>query len=195
MDVKYLIVALAACLGMWSAEIASASGGRIELATGFSLDEYLSTGTDTQRAELSRRIEATSPSERLHTAAVGVARPVVIVVFSSMSCPDCTAVVPFLCALADANPRIALKFFARNRTTEAFLRERTGESKVPTVLLSAPDGHLYDGVFVERPRAVRALSASAKDEGAVKKIVDDFRSGAYDAEIEADLIALLEGLR
>ena len=189
---RFLGLLLAACL-VWAGYGAlHAAPVAIDPAKGVSFEQYLLSGNEKQKDALLERIRTTRPSAAFVSEIQTIRTPLLVAAVSSISCPDCGALAPFLLALDKANIRITVRFFARNTSARELVSERTGLDRVPTLLFADAAGNLCEGAFIEHPKRVRALIQSAESEEDAKKIISDFRAGKYNEEIEKDLVALLK---
>lgn len=166
----------------------------INLEKGLTFNDYILTGTPEQQARQMLRVRQTGISEFFISEIKKIDKPVFVISISSPACPDCTVITPFLLAMELANPNIQVKFYKLTRGTKNLLLYRTRQAYIPTVFLATPEGKLYKDNFIERPRAVHALTKTAKTDDERKTVVLDFRSGKYNAEIEKELLGLLQGI-
>ncbi|MDR1740352.1 MAG: thioredoxin family protein [Synergistaceae bacterium] len=118
-------------------------------------------------------------------------RGVSLVVFASLTCPDCAAVLPYVGLLAKLGMKVELG--EKDAEAEEFLQRRLGTGRVPTVLAKDAAGNWMDGVLIERPLAVHMAAAKAESKRDAAVAIGRFRSGGAGADIEDDLICVLEG--
>lgn len=164
----------------------------IDLNNGVPFEHYVNAGDEKQKSVILNRINATKPSAAFVAEVKNIQSPLVVAVVSSVSCPDCTALTPFLLALGREGDNIEIKFFARNTATRALLSARTGFDRVPTVLFANSEGQLYEGAFIEYPEHVKTLIGNAKSEEEANAVIRDFRARKYNTEIEKDILTLLK---
>lgn len=160
---------------------------------GSSFETYLSSGSKGEQEELLLRIKTLSPSKVFTDKAKKIHLPSssVLAVVASMSCPDCTAVIPYIYALKQLNNQLDIRFYTKTDDMSLLLLQMTKNNRVPTIMIVTSNGNRIGEAFIERPEKVRKLILQAKVED-VNAIVTDFRNGEYDSDIENDLLRILE---
>ncbi len=167
---------------------------RIDLQNGASYERYLLDGTSEQIGRMFARSKGVRPSKKLLFAAQKIDTRVFIVIYGSITCPDCAIVVPYLERLRNANPQIETRYFARDDKARKMLLERTGRNRIPTVFITDRSGRIVSGHYVEYPRIVYDLLEKSKTEDERRAYIDDFRAGKYDDDVQNDLADLIDSI-
>lgn len=110
-----------------------------------------------------------------------------IVIFMANRCGDAATVIPFINAIANLNKNINLSFF-EGKEYEEFLRQVTGDFRIPTILFLNTDNTISD-IYLEFPKKVRALIEEDKDMRA--EIVKEFRNKKFNLDIQEEIIDAL----
>lgn len=190
---KFLVVMLClACL--LSASAAIAAPGSIDLSKGFSFERYLMTGKGVHMENIFKRLKEAELSDRLKAALDQIDRPVVFVVYGSITCPDCAIAVPILEKVREASPQVKTIYFERDNKAREFLLETTGRNRIPSIFMTDESGAVMGGHYVEFPRVVYELVEGSKNEDEKNDHIREFRSGKYDADVQSDLAEMIEGI-
>jgi glutaredoxin len=167
----------------------------IDLSSALDFEEYVATGSGRQIDETFRRIDELLLSDEFISAVRAVEGPTTLVVYGDMSCPDCAAAVPFVEAIRRTNPEIVTLYFTRTDEAEITVKNIAGVYKTPTIFAADPGGTLGREFLLEFPDSVRKLVDAASDSDSRRTVIREFRAGKYAADLEADLIKVLRGVR
>lgn len=187
---KTMVSLLAAFLLVSVARHAHAAD-KVDLGSGVSFERYLRKAGGEQIETLWRRIDAVQIPSELLDAILRIDRPTVVVVYSSLTCPDCGVVVPMVEAICRRNALISSRYFERTPQTRELLIKRTGVSRVPTVFIADAEGHLGRNSYAEFPASLRDAVDECEDDDRKKELVSDFRSGKHDEETIREIVQLL----
>lgn len=163
----------------------------VNLEAGLTFEQFLATGRAYDIADSFDLEKSVAVAPFFADGVRRVDVPVTMVVFASTTSPESLIVLPFLEAMHKINPLVKTRYFVRDETPEAaeLLLARTRMNRVPTVFVAREDGSLLHGAYVEFPARLYAeIRESGKD---ARGVVDDFRAGAYDEEVQMDLVRLL----
>lgn len=160
----------------------------IDVAKGYSLNEYFKKGYEEERDRQCRACEKTVFSPEFVEAVVKVNQPMKLAVFAEIYCPDTVVVMPFVKKMADVNPLIVLAVFERE-PFEKELEALTGKARIPTLLFFDSAMNLK-GKYVELPEALKDEMRDADLEER-SLITLDYRRGKYNRLLQEQLIALL----
>jgi hypothetical protein len=164
---------------------------RVDLSSALKFEEYLATGSGRHIGEIFKKIEETSPSEGFLASARVIDAPLTLVVYGSMTCPDCAVAVPYVEAIGRANPGISIRYFPRTAEAVELMRSVAGMYRTPTIFAARPDGVLMREFYLEFPESVRRLTDGAKDDDERRAVIREFRAGKYAADLERDLVGVL----
>jgi hypothetical protein len=177
----------------FGARVFSEGFGRVDLSKTLDFDAYAATGSGEHRQALDDRLNSYKIADFFEEGAQQIDHPVTLLMIGMMYCPDCKIVSPYLETLSGANPYIRTRYLVRNDTPGAreFMAARTGRTNMPSVFAVRPDGSVADGAYVETPAKVTAMLASAATDDERDAIWNDFHSGAYDEDVQNDLLELV----
>lgn len=155
---------------------------------GCTYSEFISTANDEQKEMLANFYEQGQLFEDGLDRLKNINKPLNLAVFSLVRCKDAATAIPFLLKLCELIPNVNIKFFDREGNEE-LLEELSGARRVPTILLLDSDGNVVKK-YLEFPENVnkKIESSTAEDK---EGIVNDFRTGMYNKDIQNDLIDLL----
>jgi uncharacterized protein YbaR (Trm112 family) len=175
------------------AGVFSGDYGRVDLSGTLDFEAYAATGSDEQRKALDDRMNSCVIADFFEEEAKKIDYPVTILMIGMMYCPDCKVVYPYLEALPRVNPYIRTRYLARNDMPRAreFMAARAGRTNMPSVFVIRPDGSVADGAYVETPARVTDMLASAATDEERDAIWNDFHDGAYDKDVQSDLLKLV----
>jgi glutaredoxin len=176
------------------AGIFSESFDKVDLSRCLSIEEYIATGTGDNLQKMFERLDTARVSPSFKEMAEKIDSPITVLMVGMMFCPDCKAATPYLEAMARINPLVSTRYIARDTTEGAreFMLARTGQTHIPTIFITNPDGDVLDGAYIETPSAVTALLESSDSEEERRAILEEFRAGGNDEDIQSDLAALVE---
>ena len=127
-------------------------------------------------------------SEAFLSAVRAVEKPVRLIAFAEVYCPDSVVAMPFVKKMAELNDRIHLAILPREHHVEE-LEAATGVARIPTFLFLDEEGDVR-GKNVELPEELRQrIRESDSEERSM--VVLEYRRGKHNALIEKDLIACL----
>jgi hypothetical protein len=123
-----------------------------------------------------------------------VERPLTLLMIGMMYCPDCNIAFAYMEEMSRVNPLITARYFPRDPTPGArdFMRLRTGAVRTPQIFAVSPGGGVIGDAYVETPARVTALLSGAATDEERREIFNAFRSGAYDRDVEDDLVLLVQ---
>ncbi|MDR1965858.1 MAG: thioredoxin family protein [Synergistaceae bacterium] len=186
------VFAFCFALPAW-ASVFSPDAGTVDLSAALDFEGYVKTGADDHVKAMRERFGSYAASKFFEDEAKKIGTPVTLLMIGMMYCPDCKTAAPFMEAMARLNPLVTTRYIVRNDAPGAreFMIARTGRQNMPSIFVLRDDGKVLDGAYVETPSRVSAMLESA-DEGERDAIWDDFHSGAYDEDVQRDLIALVK---
>jgi Alkyl hydroperoxide reductase, large subunit len=185
------IACLSLIAGMFFPLRAFAARDGVNPSKGMTFGEFLATGSSENIAAVFSRLDSVELTLPVKSRISQIDRPILLVVYGSMSCPDCTIAVPILESMTRFNPFIEALYFERDLEAREMLFERTGLNRIPTIFVADPDGTLHAGAYIEQPRIVYDLLESSSSEEEKRAHIEAFRAGTYDAEVQDDLAQLL----
>ena len=165
----------------------------VDRSRGVDFGTFAATGSAEELERTFSRMNSIALTAEAKSTIMRIEKPLLVVVYGSMSCPDCTIVLPIIEAMSRYNPYIETLYFERDLEGREVLLTRTGLTRIPTVFTAEPDGTLHDGAYVEHPRIVYDLLESSKTEEEKERHIEDFRAGKYDTETQLELAELLAG--
>ncbi len=163
---------------------------------GLSFDDYLATGDENQRGAWRDVYDAAALSTAQQSLAESWTREIKVLVSSGIWCGDCVQQGPLIQRIADANPRIELRWIDRDQHLEfAESLKICGGLRVPVTLFMAEDFELvsiYGDRSLSRYRAMaaRQLGAACVIPGAPLDS-DELRDTQQDWLSEFERVALL----
>jgi len=160
----------------------------IDFSKGFSFTEYLEKGYEEERDRQRRACSRAVFSPAFEEAARLVSKPLKLVAFAEIYCPDSVITMPFVHRMMELNPKIELAVFPRS-PYEKELEALTGASRIPSLLFFDDEMNLA-GSYVELPRA---LKEEMRDLDAAEKslLTLDYRRGKYNGMLQAELTEIL----
>lgn len=160
----------------------------IDWSQGYSYEEYVAKGYGEEQ-DRQRRVDGrTSFSEGFLSAVRAVKRPVRLIAFAEVYCPDSVVAMPFVKKMSELNDRIHLAILPRDPYVKE-LEAAMGVARIPTFLFFDEDGTIR-GRYVELPKE---LKERMRDGDADEKstLVLGYRKGKYNGLIEKELMECL----
>ena len=187
-----LCLLAAALLSLPTSASADATGPtQVDRSRGVDFGTFAATGTAEDLERTFSRMNSIALSAETKSKLARIEGPLLVVVYGSMSCPDCTIALPIIEAMSRYNPYIETLYFERDLDGREVLLARTGRTRIPTVFAAEPDGTLSDCAYVEHPRIIYDLLTSSKSDAEKEGHIEDFRAGKYDVETQLELAELL----
>jgi thiol-disulfide isomerase/thioredoxin len=154
---------------------------------GLSVEEYLSFYDEQKYKKHREFLSRVNNLKNLNEALLEVNRDFNILLFSEDYCPDCLVLFPFIQFLC-TKLGIDVKILKR-QGNEKFLREFTGEAKIPTAMFINKYNSLR-GMIIEFPESFkRSLIGLTEDD--IKRKIVEYREGNYLEMIENEVISII----
>lgn len=113
-----------------------------------------------------------------------------IVVFTETRCKDSATTMPFLMKLVELNKKLKVSFYTKEGNEEV-VEKLTGELRVPTIVILDSEGNAKRH-YIEFAKKIKEKLKNSPVED-TQLIIDEMRSGKYNALIQEDLIRFLSG--
>lgn len=164
------------------------AGAVIDWSQGYSYEEYVAKGYREEQ-DRQRRVDGrTSFSEAFLSVVRAVKRPVHLIAFAEVYCPDSVVAMPFVKKMTELNDGIHLAVLPREPYVKE-LEAATGVARIPTFLFLDEEGTVR-GKYVELPNELRErIRESDSEEKSM--VILEYRRGKHNALIEKDLMACL----
>ncbi|MCX7695302.1 MAG: thioredoxin family protein [Caloramator sp.] len=154
---------------------------------GFLVEEYIRLYDEQKYKKHREFLSRVNSLKNLNELVLKLNKDFDILLFSEDYCPDCLVLFPFvefLCIKLGVNVKIL-----KRQGNEEFLRELTGEAKIPTAIFINADNSLR-GMIVEFPENFKkTLIGLTEDE--MKRKIAEYREGKYFEMIEKEVISIL----
>ena len=158
---------------------------------GLSFLEFVNQDKDTYKEKTLEMYESITVPDELVQQIKAFDKPIKVLIFAEIWCPDCTINVPVLQKMADINPNFKISIVSREGH-EAFMDDYkvNGKPKIPTFIFM---NEAYErlGVFIEQPQIVKAVEAKGKQ---VEIIVAKrkYRKGEYYIETMKEIMDIVQ---
>ena len=161
--------------------------------TGITFETFVQEDGDISGEKLVEMYEGIVLEEERTKEIRGITRPVNILAFAEIWCPDCIINLPALQKIKDLNKKVNFKIVARDGN-ESYMQayELGGKAKIPTFIVFDENFKEELGHFIEIPKTLRnTIMASTQAERIVIK--RKYNKGEYIRDTIQELLEIING--
>lgn len=165
---------------------------KIHFNRGMTIDQFLGTGSDLDKeAYMKMHRKAFSLDGEIVKKVESIKKPVKILAFAEIWCPDCIVNLPVLELMKLKNSNINYRILPRAGNEELLEEYKVdGKARIPTFLLFDEHYKLI-GVFIEQPRAVKEIVAGG-NQPQIIVTKRAYRRGEYIKHTLQEILQLLK---
>ena len=157
---------------------------------GVSFIEFVNQDKDTYQEKTLEIYHQIILEESLQKAIQRISRPIYVLVFAEIWCPDCMINVPALQKIADYNSHFNIRIVSREGNEAYMERYRiNGKPKIPTFVFMEKN-FTEIGAFIEQPQMIKGIEAKGNQ---VEIIVAKrkYRKGEYISETIREILDIV----
>ncbi|KAB3530338.1 thioredoxin family protein [Alkaliphilus serpentinus] len=162
--------------------------------SGCSFLEFINKDEDINREKIIEVYEAIEIDENLLHKIKEVNRPIYILVFAEIWCPDCIINVPALQKINEINSNVHFSILPREGNEKVLAPYRVGgKVKIPTFIVLDRD-YKELGAFIEIPTTVREI-ANRGNEVEIIVAKRKYRKGEFISNTIEEILSIIEKLK
>ena len=158
---------------------------------GITFIEFVNQDKDAYKEKTLEIYSQITVDETLQKAIESIGRPIYVLVFAEIWCPDCMINVPALQKIAEYNNEFSLRIVSREGN-EAYMQNYriNGKPKIPTFIFMEED-FTEIGAFIEQPQVIKGIEAKGNQ---VEIIVAKrkYRKGEYISETIKEILEIIK---
>ncbi|AOT73178.1 hypothetical protein Gferi_16965 [Geosporobacter ferrireducens] len=158
---------------------------------GVTFIEFVNQDKDTYQEKTLELYNQIIVDEDLQKAIQAVDRPIYVLVFAEIWCPDCMINVPALQKIAEYNNHFTIRIVSREGN-EAYMENYriNGKPKIPTFIFMEED-FTEIGAFIEQPQVIKTIEGKGNQ---VEIIVAKrkYRKGEYISETIKEILEIVK---
>lgn len=159
--------------------------------SGVTFIQFVNQDKDTYKEKTMEIYSQITVDETLQKAIETVDRPIYVLVFAEIWCPDCMINVPALQKIAEYNNHFVIRIVSREGN-EAYMENYriNGKPKIPTFIFMEED-FTEIGAFIEQPQVIKAIEGKGNQ---VEIIVAKrkYRKGEYISETIKEILEIVK---